>query len=329
MKIDFLFWDVSRFTGGKFSLGWNWGWGYYRALKDMGMAGYGGTLDKYSHTNSQVVIITDGIQISMRDNPKATEKFFAEIKRRGQKLVIIMYESLFANDNLLTDLPGGNRKDFMHYLHNNHKWNAMVKHADLMVFADPHDVHTIHNNPKFKHYPKTIYLPLAVDEKVIVPQPVRVWKSCFIGSLWVANRKKIIHPVLSSGLLEVPQIFHKGNNWTEAINSTKTYNQIAGKYAINLNIRTLFSGLQLRIFETMAMGRVCVSHKPTDAAGRTDLWKDLENVVWYDNDSQIVPTLKDCFSNKKKLVHIGGMARREIMSKHTHTHRIKSILASL
>lgn len=326
MKVDFLFWDVHKLTGGTFSLGWNWGWGYYRALKDMGMAGYGGLISGYKHSSSDVVMMTDGIHMCIRNEPQVTPQFFARLKRDKKKIVIIIYESIFANDR---NIEGGPNKDFMYMLKDNAKWKSMIAHADLMVCADPHDAWVIKNDKRYKHYPKTIYLPLAVDEKTIVPQPDRIWKSCFIGSIWIPGRKAIIHPILPSGLLDLPQIYHKGNDYKTALAYTKKYNEVAGKYAINLNVRTMFAGLQLRIFETMAMGRVCLSHKPLNLPGRTNLHTSLKNVLWYDSDSEITAKLKNYLHNHTGMTNIGNNARQEILDKHTHTHRIKSILSNL
>lgn len=325
-RCDFLFWDVHKLTGGTFALGWNWGWGYYRALKDMGYAGYGGLISGYKHTPSDVVIMTDGIHMCIRNEPQVNAKFFSQIKRDKKKLVIIFYESIFANDR---NIEGGPSNSFMYMLKNNAKWKAMVAHADLFVCADPHDAHVINHDKKYSKYPKTIHLPLAVDEKVLVPQPDRIWKSCFVGSIWIPGRKAIIHPVLPSGLLDLPQLYHKGNDYETALKSTQNYNKVVGKYAINLNIRTMFAGLQLRIFETMAMGRVCLSHKPTDLPGRRGLHKTVKNVLWYDKDADITWRLKTYLNNHSGMELIGKNARQEILDKHTHTHRIKSILAHL
>ena len=325
-RCDFLFWDVHKLTGGTFALGWNWGWGYYRALKDMGMAGYGGIISGYKHTSSNVVMITDGIHMCIRNEPQVTPQFFARIKRERKKLVIIIYESIFANDR---NVEGGKHNGFMYMLKNNAKWKAMLQHANLIVCADPHDAWMINNNAAYKHYPKTIYLPLAVDEKALVPQPDRIWKACFIGSIWIPGRKAIIHPILPSKLLDLPQCYHKGNDYPTASNSTRNYNKVAGKYAINLNVRTMFAGLQLRIFETMAMGRACMSHIPTNLPGRTNLHKSLKNVIWYNEDNSITRKLQHFIQRPKILIDMGDKARQEVLNKHTHTHRIKSILANL
>ena len=326
MKCDFLFWDVAKLTGGTFALGWNWGWGYYRAIQDMDIAGYGGLISGYKHTPSDVVMMTDGIHMCIRNEPQVNDAFFSKIKRAGKKLVVIIYESIFANDR---NIEGGKQKGFMYILKNNAKWKSMVKHANLIVCADPHDSWTINNNAAYKHYPKTIYLPLAVDEKTFVPQPDRMWRSCFIGSIWIPGRKAIIHPILPSGLLDLPQLYHKGNDMKTALAYSKKYNEVAGKYAINLNVRTMFAGLQLRIFETMAMGRVCLSQKPTNLPGRQNLHKSLKNVLWYDHDHMITSKLQVYLKNQSGMTLIGNNARKEILEKHTHTHRIKSILANL
>lgn len=292
----------------------------------MGCAGYGGLISNYKHTPSDVVIMTDGIHMCIRNEPQVTPQFFSRIKKDKKKLVIIIYESIFANDRCI---EGGKNRDFMYMLKNNAKWKAMISHADLLVCADPHDAWVINNDKKYKNYPKTVYLPLAVDETVLVPQDERIWKACFIGSIWIPGRKAIIHPVLPSGLLDLPQLYHKGNDYDTALKSTKHYNKEAGKYAINLNVRTMFAGLQLRIFETMAMGRVCLSQKPTNLPGRQDLHKSLKNVLWYDKDSDITWRLKTYLNNHSGMELIGKNARQEILDKHTHTHRIKSIFSYL
>lgn len=325
MKVDMLFWDVARLTGGTFALGWNWGFGYYRALQDMGMAGYGGLISGYQHTPSDVVMITDGIHMCIRNGGEVDEAFFQKIKAAGKKLVVLIYESIFANDR---NVEGSKYNTFMYTLKNNARWKAMKKYADLLVCADPHDVWKI-NQAKDGSWPTTVYLPLAVDEKVLIPQEERIMKACFIGSIWIPGRKAIIHPVLETGLLELPNIYHKGNTFETALESTKYYNKVAGKYAINLNVRTMFAGLQLRIFEAMAMGRVCLSQKPTNLPGRQDLHKTLKNVLWYDNDQQISAKLKAYCQNESGMTNIGNNARQEILDKHTHTHRIKAILQYL
>jgi len=135
---------------------------------------------------------------------------------------------------------------------------------------------------------------------------------------------------LPSGLLDLPNIYHRGITFDTSLKSTRYYNKVAGKYAINLNLPTMFAGLQLRIFETMAMGRVCFSHKPTNLPGRENLDKSLKNVLWYTSPTEIVPRLQAYLGPyKNNMVNIGNKAREEVIAKHTHTHRIKTILANL
>ena len=213
-------------------------------------------------------------------------------------------------------------------LKTNPKWRLLMQYVDLMVCADPHDAWMINNDSTYKSYPKTIYLPLAIDEEVFKPIDEWYWKSCFVGSIWVARRKVVIEKI-PKGLIELPNLYHKGDDFETALESSEYYNKKAGRYAVNLNLRTFFAGLQLRIFETMAMGRVCLSHKPTNASGRTNLHTTLKNVLWYDDNNQITPKLQAYLNNKEGMQNIGAKAREEVIKSHTHTHRIKSIIANL
>jgi spore maturation protein CgeB len=77
------------------------------------------------------------------------------------------------------------------------------------------------------------------------------------------------------------------------------------------------------------MGRVCLSQKPTNLPGRMNLHTTLKNVLWYDKDTDITSKLKTHLQNEKGLKVIGDNARQEVLAKHTHTHRVKSMLANI
>ena len=85
----------------------------------------------------------------------------------------------------------------------------------------------------------------------------------------------------------------------------------------------------------MALGRVCVSHKPENVKGRIDLYKDLHNLIWYNNSAKqpnqkgIIKTIKDVVNNKNKIIEIGQKARQEIVDNHTHDIRVDQIMKEL
>lgn len=321
MKVSFLIWDAWSATN-LWSLGYNWGWGYYRALRDMGLADYGGLIKGYDHRKDDVAIITDPIHIATKE--RTSPDFFKRVKDDGKKLVFIIYESIFDNDQPVE--AGGSSRNHMYLLKDNPTWLSMMGHADLLVVADPRDAYMVKEDQHHR-WPKTIYLPLAVDEKVFVPQPSRIPKACFIGSRWISGRAELLNR--AGSMVEYPKTPYGGHSFAEKMASTKAYAEVCGKYGVNLNVRTVFAGLQLRIIETMALGRVCVSHKPTNLPGREDIWKQLKAVKWYDSPQDMVVTLRNMLGNEKAMLEIGDRARAEFLANHTHTHRIKSILTAL
>lgn len=329
MKVHLLMWNLC--VSGAYTLGWNWGWGYYRSLKIRKADGFGGFIGAYNYQPGDIAIITDPIHLSNRN--QITVGQAKRIKKANNKVVYMCYESLIAND---VPVGANGVRGYRKKVESNPAWRAMMENADLLVVADPHDKYALENdpNPSKIKYPKIIYLPLAVDHRLFVPQKKLVKRACFIGSRLVANRGKYLNPIPKS-LIDYPRTVNGGKNYTAKLKDTQTYVNVLGKYAVNLNIRTLFAGLQLRIYETMALGRVCVSHKPENLPGRIDLWKDLKNVVWYDNSAKnpnqtaIVKAIKWALNSDRRIKEIGEHAREEVVANHTHDVRITQIFKAL
>lgn len=320
MKIDVIHWDVLKATGGLFSLGWNWGWGYHNAAIRKDMAGWSGKPSNYPNTNSDVVFLIDPVHMAY--NKSVSMQLLERLKKENKKIVLIEYESIFQNDEPV--IAGGSSTSWTSHIGNDPLWRKMMETSDLLVVADPHDKYIIHEKPT--GYPPTIYLPLAVDETIFVPQKNFIKKACFIGSKWVGRRPQILN-MIPNKFIDYPTTNTKGSTFADKRKATENYVQTCGKYAANLNVRTVFAGLQLRIFETMALGRMCVSHKPSFAKGRENLHKSLQNVVWYDDDFRITQTLQSLFAKPYHAINsFGERARQEVVSKHTHSIRIDQIL---
>lgn len=328
MKANMLMWSLC--VSGAYTLGWNWGWGYYRTFKINKMDGFGGYIGHYKYQKGDLALITDPIHLSNRNQISVDQA--KRIRDANKKVVYMCYESLNLND---FPIGGKGLRSYRDKVEANPNWRAMMENSDLLVVADPHDKWALENNPNPKNikYPKIVYLPLAVDHRLFVPQKPYVNKACFIGNM-VAHRIRYLKPIPKT-IIDYPKTVNGGSTYLAKLKDTQNYVAILGKYAVNLNIRTLFSGLQLRIFETMALGRVCVSHKPTDAQGRVDLWKDLENVVWYDNSfanpnqKKIIATIQNVLKDRKRAAAIGAAAREEIVQKHTHDIRVNQIMKEL
>jgi spore maturation protein CgeB len=107
------------------------------------------------------------------------------------------------------------------------------------------------------------------------------------------------------------------------------YINLTNKYLINLNSKSMAAGIQNRVYETMAVNRISLSHKPTNIPGRIDIWKSLDNVIWYDDENDIINLCNDIIINIDKYNYIMENARNEVLNKYTPKHNIDKILQAI
>lgn len=305
MKIDFVVWNIA------YSLGWNWGASYCRVLNERGLGGFTGPLARFEHTGSDAVVFIDTAQIC-RD-AACTVDLVRRVKARGHKIICMFYESVFNWD---FEEDGFDRK-----LAHNDLWRTFLASADLLVVSDPRDKYCFEHEPHGLRIPRVEYIPLAADPAMFAPQQEIIPKACFIGSRGVGDRPRIFESI-PEGIIDFPNTSSGGIEYQVRFNDTLAYARTCGKYAVNLNLRTLFSGVQVRVYETMALGRVCLSHKTRDLPGRVGLWTQLRNVAWYDSPEQIAPKIRELVSDMGGTSEMGARARQEFLQAHTTEHRV-------
>jgi hypothetical protein len=83
-------------------------------------------------------------------------------------------------------------------------------------------------------------------------------------------------------------------------------------------------GLNMRLFEVMAMGRCLLTD--LEASGLGDLFKDGTHFVGYSTQSDLFERVDELLANGNMAHTIAEAARTEVLAKHTYRHRAEDIL---
>ena len=330
MIIDIVPW-VSGFV-------WNLAGGYYHYLKTNGMAGVYMDFNNYCNKiqyESNITIAIDPIFISLNFSKELIDSFIYKIKKYNVKLVLFEYESIFNTDYSAkyiynNDSPDNIALKLSELKNNDYNWTKLISNADLLIVSDPRDEYVI-NNKLFScnYYPKTIYLPLCTDTNLFVENKIIINDCCFFGSTSCGDRTGFTTNLKTRNIFAINSCTIHHLTYEQKKQDIINYISHFSKYLININSKGSFAGLQNRIYETMAVNRICLSHKPTNLPGRENIWKNIKNVVWYDSDDQISDICNDIINNKEKYSYILKNARQEVIENYTNEIKIKSILNNL
>lgn len=105
-----------------------------------------------------------------------------------------------------------------------------------------------------------------------------------------------------------------GHGYCEALSS--------GRVVFNSSVA---QDLNMRVFETMAIGRPLLTNRDAAVNGLTDLFEEGTHFTGYDDDDLIAQAgmlLGDAALRDR----LSAAARQEVLAKHTYTHRIRTLL---
>lgn len=317
---------------------WNLAGAYYSWLCKLNINGIYNDFNRYcfdKNFNSNIIFLMGPHYTSKMCSEDNVNFFIKIIKEKKIKLVLFEYESLFNCDyssnyiynNLHYDeVSNNNSKD----RNNNKNWINLISNADLLIVSDPRDEYIISNKMfSCDYYCKTISQPYCVDTDVFTENMEKINKICFFGSS-AGDRVNLINNIKNNCLFD---IHHTSYDWDITYEQKKkdiiNYVNIVSKYLVNINTKSMAAGIQNRIYETMAVNRFCVSHKPTNLPGRQDIWKNIKNVIWYNDYSEIISICTDVVNNEEKYSYILKNCREEVLKNFTPEINIRKAIDNL
>jgi glycosyltransferase involved in cell wall biosynthesis len=162
------------------------------------------------------------------------------------------------------------------------------------------------------------WLPLAADPEIHAPVDRQIeFDIGFVGNLTspaYKQRIELLRALRDNFRLLVTRAY--GREMAEAYSRCK----------LGFNIGQL-RGLNMRIFEVMAIGRCLVTD--TFANGLGELFTDGVHFEGYDSERTLLLRVAGLLADPKRAESIALAARREVLAKHTYEHRAAKILADM
>lgn len=100
------------------------------------------------------------------------------------------------------------------------------------------------------------------------------------------------------------------------------YHEIVAKSKINLNLGIGKTGIQMRVFEVLAMGGFLMSGNIMDEG---KIFEDRKHLVYFDERS-IEDLIEYYLTHDKEREEIAECGHREVLEKHTYRHRVRQII---
>ncbi len=165
--------------------------------------------------------------------------------------------------------------------------------------------------PFYLNFNKNVkWLPLAADEDIHIKKDVEKNISVsFVGSM-NNNRVAMINYLLDHGCP------------VELFYTKEKYCDIVNRSVINLNIGINNSGIQQRVFETLAMGGLLLTNK---IEGNM-IFEDCKHLVYFENFDQLLFNIQYYIRAHDFRNEISKQGREEVLKNHTYVNRVQTII---
>jgi 2-polyprenyl-3-methyl-5-hydroxy-6-metoxy-1,4-benzoquinol methylase len=161
------------------------------------------------------------------------------------------------------------------------------------------------------------WLPLACDEEIHGKQDVaKEYDVCFVGNLFPGPRTDLVRLI--------QQYFPKsfvGRAYFEEM--ARAFS--ASKIVFN---RSLRNDINMRVFEALASGSLLITNDLTDN-GQHKLLRDGVQLATYTGSDDLLDKLRYYLKREELRERIAAAGRAEVLAKHTYTHRMRQILATV
>ena len=84
--------------------------------------------------------------------------------------------------------------------------------------------------------------------------------------------------------------------------------------------------LNMRIFETLGMGRALLTNRQAAFNGLLELFEDGKHLIAYDSEEDLIAKAADYLADAERRNAIALAGRAEVLARHTYAHRVQTIL---
>jgi hypothetical protein len=222
--------------------------------------------------------------------------------------VIILLEN-YESNGWLPDLSNVNKLKIFwsidsHMVLMNHITTVIKNKIDIVLNA-------IESHQNYFKTSKTFYFPNAYPSDLISPID-NVNKDVFLGFCGsLLNRFEILTKLENKFGLK-KDIWKLGNEMVKTING----------YNIHFN-KTLSNDINYRIFETMGCNTLILTNNTENI---NTFFKDMENIVIYDNETELFEKLNVLSSDNDLIKKISNSGYKLVKNNHTYDNRVDVLL---
>lgn len=222
--------------------------------------------------------------------------------------VIILLEN-YESNGWLPDLSNVNKLKIFwsidsHMVLMNHITTVIKNKIDIVLNA-------IESHQNYFKTSKTFYFPNAYPSDLISPID-NVNKDVFLGFCGsLLNRFEILTKLENKFGLK-KDIWKLGNEMVKTING----------YNIHFN-KTLSNDINYRIFETMGCNTLILTNNTENI---NTFFKDMENIVIYDNETELFEKLNILLSDNDLIKKISNSGYKLVKNNHTYDNRADVLL---
>lgn len=165
------------------------------------------------------------------------------------------------------------------------------------------------------------WLPLAAEPRVHTPVAAEeVHDLVFVGSTrFVVNEERILRMNRLAAEFSMATLVQGVD--AEAMSAAYALGRIAFNSSVAQDVN-------MRIFETLAMGRCLLTNRDAEANGLFELFEDGVHLCTYQDEDLIAQT-RLLLDDPARRAALGEAGRSEVLAQHTYDHRVSQVLRAL
>jgi len=201
-----------------------------------------------------------------------------------------------------------------------HNAETMAKESDVMFVGTKEYVETFKKwNPRTYHllpaFDPKVYYPISMEEKYDIG---------FCGGV-LQDRRRLLDMLEKEGFTVLKHEGGSMRNYLSHMISFKEVRELYHQSRLAFNFSHHHGcPLNMRIFETLGMGRCLLTSKYLSEPDTT--FQDKKHLVIYHSDSELVDLARYYLDHEEERKEIGRIGREEVLKKHTWEIRARFIL---
>ncbi|MCC6796110.1 MAG: glycosyltransferase [Candidatus Hydrogenedentes bacterium] len=162
------------------------------------------------------------------------------------------------------------------------------------------------------------WLPLACDPDVHRPMPVeKIHDLAFVGSI-----ERSLHAERANRISRLAEHFSVlADTALDTTSMSRAYS--TARLAFNSSVA---QDINMRVFESMAIGVPLLTNRNADVNGLFELFRDREHLIAYDDDD-LIDLARKYANDDAAREKVAASARSEVLANHTYAHRVQQLLA--